>query len=650
MSSTTSSAPSTRSAPSGGREQAFTGLDRSGKLVFAGLMLGMFVASLSQTIVGPAMPRIVAELGGLAHYNWIATAAMLVSAVAVPIVGKLSDLYGRRGFYLAGLAVFMVGSILAGLSTNFWFLVFARAVQGLGMGTLMPLSQTIIGDIIPPRQRGKYQGLMGAMFGVSSVVGPLIGGSITDSFGWRWLFYLTLPIGILAFIFIFKFLHLDHTAKSGKVDLLGMVVLTPALVIGLLATTWGGTSYEWSSPVIIGMYAVTAALLVVFVIIENKVAEPLLPMHMLARPIIALSVLASFAIAVAMFGAIIYIPVYAQGVMGVSATNSGAILIPLSVAMILTSIVVGILISKLGNYKVFLIAGGVVLVVGYYLLQGMEYGDSQWHLTLAMVVIGFGLGLCMQVYTLVVQNVVPQNELGVATSAVQFFRNMGSTIGTAVLGTVMSSQMASAIQEKIQSLPKDDLAQLAKMQQQGGGIDSSELESSVLDPSKLEKLPGFLADAIRSGMGDAMHQVFLTAVPFVIAALVLSLFIKQMPLRETLHVADEPATTTGQFAAVGGSGPLAESSIAEDEPATTSAAPSHQGAEGSATAEPAPTAAASSTATESASTAPAAGSAPAEPAGAQSAPAESAQSAAEPAHHQTHRADGPPQHGRHADR
>ncbi|WP_264674018.1 MDR family MFS transporter [Brachybacterium subflavum] len=646
MTSTTSSAPSTRSGPRGGNEQAFTGLDRAGKLVFAGLMLGMFVASLSQTIVGPAMPRIVAELGGLSHYNWIATAAMLVSAVAVPIVGKLSDLYGRRWFYLAGLAIFMIGSILAGMSTNFWFLVFARAVQGLGMGTLMPLSQTIIGDIIPPRQRGKYQGLMGAVFGVSSVVGPLIGGSITDSFGWRWLFYLTLPIGILAFIFIFKFLHLEHTAKSGKVDMLGMITLTPALVVGLLATTWGGTSYEWSSPVIIGMYAVTAVLLVVFVIIENKVAEPLLPMHMLARPIIALSVAASFAIAVAMFGAIIYIPVYAQGVLGVSATNSGAILIPLSVAMILTSIVVGILISKLGNYKIFLVAGGLVLVVGYYLLQNMQYGDSQWHLTLAMVVIGLGLGLCMQVYTLVVQNAVAQHELGVATSAVQFFRNMGSTIGTAVLGTVMSAQMATAIQDKISALPKQDLAQLAKMQASGGGIDSSDLESSVLDPSKLEKLPGFLADAIRSGMGDAMHDVFLTAVPFVIAALLLSLFIKQMPLRDTLHVADEPGTTTGQFAAVGGSGPLAESSVHdEEEPALASDAPSAHGAEPAAS-------------TGSAQVAAAAG----EPAQAEPAQAEATQAAehtaegaspaagSTPAHHQTHRADGPPQHGRHAER
>ena len=552
-----SSAPpsaSTTSAP-----PAFTGLDRQGKLVFVGLMLGMFVASLSQTIVGPAMPRIVAELGGVEHYSWIATAAMLVSAVAVPIVGKLSDLYGRRWFYLGGLAVFMIGSILAGLSQGFWFLVFARAVQGLGMGTLMPLSQTIIGDIIPPRQRGKYQGIMGAVFGVTSVVGPLIGGTITDNFGWRWLFYLTLPLGVVAFGFILRYLHLPVSGQHGKVDYLGIVTLTPGLVIALLATTWGGNTYDWGSATIIGMYAIAALFLAAFVVIETRVAEPLLPMHLLARPIVALSVGASFAIAVAMFGAIIYIPVYAQGVMGVSATNSGAILIPLSVAMIITSIVVGLLITRTGRYKPFLVLGGLVLVGGYLLLANLQYGDSQWHLTLAMVVIGLGLGLCMQVYTLVVQNAVAQRELGIATAAIQFFRNIGSTIGTAVLGTVMTAQMSTAIQGELEKLPAEQLGQL----QQNGGLDASQLEGAVLDPAALEKLPTFLVEPIRTGMGLAMHDVFLTAVPFVIAALLLSLFVKQMPLRDTLHEAGEAPTaaeqhefrdtTTGALAAVGAS-------------------------------------------------------------------------------------------------
>ena len=547
MSTTHPTTPPTTHTP------AFTGLDTQGKLVFVGLMLGMFVASLSQTIVGPAMPRIVAELGGVEHYSWIATATMLVSAVSVPVIGKLSDLYGRRWFYLGGLGVFMVGSILAGLSQGFWFLVFARAVQGLGMGALMPLSQTIIGDIIPPRQRGKYQGIMGAVFGVTSIAGPLIGGFVTDHLGWRWLFYLTLPIGVAAFVFILRFLHLEKSEQRGTVDYAGILTLTPGLVLALLATTWGGGDLAWTSPVILGMYAVAAVLLAAFVVIETKVEEPLLPMHLLLRPVVALSVAASFAIAVAMFGAIIYIPVYAQGVMGVSATESGMILIPQSVAMILTSIVVGLLISRTGRYKGFLIAGGIVLVLGYGMLAGLEYGDTQWHLTATMIVIGLGLGMSMQVYTLVVQNAVARRELGTATAAIQFFRNIGSTLGTAVLGTVMTASMSTAISDRIAALPAEDLAELTTA---GSTLDASGLENAVLDPSALADLPDLLVTPLRQGMSDAMHLVFLAALPFAALALLLSLFIKQVPLRETVDSAEELAARTAADVAaeLGGTG------------------------------------------------------------------------------------------------
>lgn len=501
----------------------FTGLDRGGILVFIGLMLGMFVASISQTIVGPAMPRIVAELGGMEHYSWIATAAMLVSAVTVPIVGKLSDMFGRKHFYLLGLVVFMIGSALAGTATNFWFLVTSRAIQGFGMGTLLPLSQTIIGDIIPPRQRGKYQGFMGATFGVSSIAGPLLGGWVTDAFGWRWLFYLALPVGIIATIFMWRFMRLEHRGTAGKIDILGVLTLTPGLILALLATTWGGTTYPWLSPTILGMFALAIVFLALFIAVELRAVNPLIPLHMLRDTTVSAAILASFAIAVAMFGAIIYIPVFAQGVLGVSATDSGLILIPLNLAMILTAVITGMVITRTGRYREILIGGGIVLVAGYAILSSLSHTSSPLMLALAMVVIGIGLGLSMQTYTLVVQNAVQSTELGVATASVQFFRNLGSTIGIAVLGSVMSAQMLPKISAQ---LPRG-VAEQIEGSGSGGGA------AAVLDPAQLEKLPAPIAEAIRAGMGDAMHLVFLTAVPFAVAALLISLFVQQRTLRTT---------------------------------------------------------------------------------------------------------------------
>lgn len=514
-------------------EVAFTGLDRSGKLVFAGLMLGMFVASLSQTIVAPAMPRIVADLGGLDYYNWVITAAMLVSAVVVPVVGKLSDMYGRRTFYLAGLAIFMVGSVLSGMSTGFWFLVFARAVQGLGMGILMPLSQTIIGDIIPPRQRGKYQGLMGTVFAVSSVAGPLVGGTVTDSVGWRWLFYLTLPLGVVAFAFILRFMKLDFTPQPARIDVWGILTLSPALVTGLLAITWGGSTFAWSSPVIIGLFVASAALLVAFVLIELRAESPLVPLSMLRIPVVALAISASFLIAVAMFGAIVYIPVYAQGVMGVSATESGLVLMPHTLAMMGVGIVVGLAVSRWGRYKTIMLVGASLLVLGYGALSLVSPHDTPWHLVVPMAVTGVGLGMSVQLYTLVIQNAVPQSQLGVATAALQFARNLGSTVGTAVLGTVMSLGMTRAVGEQ---LPE--------------GADSSVSASSVLDPEALAGLPAATAQAIRDGLGEALGTVFITIVPFAVIALVLTIFIRELPLRTTLQKR-EPRTTTGSVPAIG---------------------------------------------------------------------------------------------------
>ncbi|MFL6165610.1 MAG: MDR family MFS transporter [Ornithinibacter sp.] len=519
-------------APTGARVEPYR-LSPQARRVFVGLMLGMLVASISQTIVGPAMPRIVAELGGMDHYSWVATAAMLVSAITVPIVGKLSDLYGRRGFYLAGLGVFMVGSVVSGFAGSFWMLVLGRAIQGLGMGTVMPLSQTIIGDIIPARQRGKYQGLMGAVFGVTSVAGPLAGGFITDHFGWRWLFFAAVPIGLVTTAVIARFLHLPHERRDARIDYLGIATLTVALVSLLLATSLGGTTWAWGSPEILGLYAVGVVTLIAFVLVERRAEEPVIPLRLFRSRIFTAANIASFAVSMVMFGSIIYIPVYAQGVLGVDATNSGLILMPLMLGLIIMGILAGLVITRTGRYKAIMLTGVVVMGAGLYLLTRLTATSSQTQLTLAMVVLGIGLGLAMQQYTLVVQNSAERADLGVATASTQFFRNVGSTVGIAVFGTVMTSGLAAAISSH---LPAEVAARMP-----AGAVDAG----SVLDPSALAGLPAVVADAVRQGLADQLHEVFLIALPLVVVVFLATLAIKALPLRDTANVEVAPAEEAG---------------------------------------------------------------------------------------------------------
>lgn len=516
-------------APSAATADVPTGLDPQARRIFGALMLGMLVASISQTIVGPAMPRIVAELGGMDHYSWLATAAMLVSAITVPIVGKLSDIYGRRGFYLGGLAVFMTGSILSGLAPNFWWLIAARAIQGAGMGTLMPLSQTIIGDIISPRQRGKYQGLMGGVFGLSAILGPLVGGFVTDNWGWRWLFFISLPIGIAAYLGISRFLHLEHVRELTVIDRAGIALLALTLVLVLVPISLGGTTWAWGSPEVIGMLAAGALTLVAFIAVERRAVEPVLPLHLFGSSIFTLSNIASFMVSMMMFGAMIYLPVYAQGVLGVSATNSGLILMPMSVAMIGLSIIAGLVITKTGRYKLQTLFGLLLMGAGFWMLVRLDYDASELDLTAAMVVFGIGLGIAMQVYILIVQNAAARRDLGVATASTQFFRNVGSTVGTAVFGTIMASGLAANIAAH---LPAGATERIAGSGQE---VDAG----SVLDPSVLAGLPAEVATGVQRGLADSLHAVFLWGlVPFALA-LVATVFIKELPLRNTVHTADE---------------------------------------------------------------------------------------------------------------
>ena len=501
--------------------------------VFVGLMLGMLVASISQTIVGPALPRIVAELGGMSHYSWVATAAMLVSAVTVPIVGKLSDLYGRRSFYIAGISIFMLGTVFAGFAQSFWMLIAARAIQGLGMGTLMPLSQTIIGDIIPPRQRGKYQGIMGAVFGLTSVAGPLAGGLITDHLGWRWLFFVTLPIGLLVLVFITKFLHLPHEPRRAKIDYAGIATLSTALVALLLAVSMGGSSWAWGSHTSLALFSLSILAAAAFVFIELRASEPVLSLRLLTERTIALSLVSAFGIAMVMFGAIIYIPVYAQGVIGVDATNSGLILIPLMLGFITCGILTGLMVTKTGHYRPFMLTGIVVMGLGVLLLTRLDHTATEGQLTFAMVVLGIGLGMAMQQYTMVVQNVVARSDMGVATASTQFFRNVGSTVGIAVYGAVMTNGLAQQIAGH---LP----AGMAKGASSGMDVGSV---GSVLDPSALDTLPDAVASAVRWGLAEKLGDAFSLGLPILLVVFVATFFIPHTPLRESTH--DHPVEDAG---------------------------------------------------------------------------------------------------------
>ena len=508
-------------------EASRKGLDRGVMAVFAGLMLGSLVASLNLTLVAPALPTIVAELGGLADYSWIPISAMLASTIVTPIAGKLSDIYGRKPLYMTGVVVFAIGSALSGLAPNFWFLVFARFVQGAGMGFIMPLSQSIIGDIISPRERGKYQGMMGASFGLASIVGPAAGGYITEHFTWRWLFFVNIPIAALTLAVIALYMHVPNERRKHAIDVWGSVTLSAGIACVLLATVWGGNQYAWASWQIATLYGGGAALLAAFVWIELRAAEPVLPLRLWRSSIFTYSNIASVGVAMSMFGAIYFLPVFVQGVIGNSVANSGAILVPMLVAMIVTSVIGGQVISRTGRYKTQLLAGLVAMGAGYYLLSTFNVSTTNQQVIVAMILIGLGLGASMQAYVLIVQNSVRREDLAVATSTTQLSRSIGAAIGLAVLGTILTQGMASSLAKY---LPP---AVVQKFQASGSAAGAT----AVFDPAQLAHLPPAIAIGIRHGLADALHPVFMAGLPIIAIAFVATLLIKELPLRQTAHVA-----------------------------------------------------------------------------------------------------------------
>ena len=489
--------------------------------IYFGLMIGMFTSSISQTIVSPAIPRIIADLGGVEYYSWLSTIVMLVSAIVTPISGKLADMFGRRRFYVLGLVLFMIGSALSGLATSFTFLVAARAVQGVAMGILMPLSQTILGDVIPPRQRGKYAGYMGALMGASQVAGPLIGGAITDAASWRWLFYVNLPVGLVALFLVIRFMKVPEIDIPRTVDHAGIAAMTVGVTSALLGISLGGTR-GWADPLVLGLLAVGAVVLVLFVFIERRAAEPIVPMYLFRNSIFTWSVIASCFMNMALITLIIYTPVYAQGVLGVSATESGLILIPMNVGLFLMGIVIGQLTTRTGRYKSFAVVGVTLMAIASVLMLRLGAHSTPWELTLWTTLFGLGTGMSFQIYTLVVQNAVKRRDLGPATSSLQFFRSVANTLGTAVAGTLMTTQLVNGL--------RTNMTPEAQAQIPAGGLDPN----VVLDPNALVGMPEAVVAVLRESLAGAMHSVYLVLPGLAVVVLLATVAIRAIPLRDTL--------------------------------------------------------------------------------------------------------------------
>ncbi|WP_256107248.1 MFS transporter [Streptomyces sp. ODS05-4] len=508
-------------APGAGRSR------RTVLVAIGALLLGMLLAALDQTIVSTALPTIVSELGGMDHLSWVVTAYMLASTAATPLWGKLGDQYGRKRLFQTAIVLFLIGSALCGLAQNMPQLIAFRAVQGLGGGGLMVLSMAIVGDLVSPRERGRYQGLFGAVFGATSVLGPLLGGLFTQHLSWRWVFYVNLPIGVVALFVIAAVLHIPVRSTRHTIDYLGTFLIASVATCLVLVASLGGTTWAWTSPQIIGLAVLGAVLLLFFVRTERRAAEPVLPLKLFRIRTFALVSVISFVIGFAMFGAMTYLPTFLQVVQGVTPTMSGVHMLPMVAGLLITSTASGQIVSRTGRWKVFPVAGTALTAIGLLLLHRLTPASSTAEMSAYFFVFGAGLGLVMQVLVLVVQNSVGYEDLGVATSGATFFRSIGASFGVAVFGTIFTNRLTGKLTEALagQQLPP------------GTGADRI-----AADPRAMATLPPQLRAQALDAYATSITDVFLYASPVVLVAFVIAWFLKEDRLRASVTAPDTSQT------------------------------------------------------------------------------------------------------------